>query len=143
MQHYTEGLDIAQRQKFFYVSSLLLPEMMRLCENMGDTAKALHYAQLQITQSNEAAQELQSSGFTYLDYIINERTLREAQSRQAAQKQLIYLLILLTLVSGGLLFFVYRSRWQSRKVARIQQELRRRQKKGTANWKTGTSSTAC
>lgn len=131
MQHFTEGLQISQRQKFFYVTSLLLPEMMHLCEALGDTAKALHFAQQQLAQNTEAVTELQSSGFTYFDYVLNERKLREAQSRQTAQKRTIYLLVLLTIVTGGLLFFLYRSRSQSRKVARIQQELREKSEERT------------
>lgn len=124
MEHFKAGLDIAQRQQFFYTETLLLPQLMQLSEQLGDTAQAYHYAQLQLAQAAEAAQELQSSGFTYVDYIVNERTLHEAQARQEAQERTIYLLVLLTLVTGGLLFFLYRSRWQSRKMARIQQELR-------------------
>ncbi|WP_298709952.1 HAMP domain-containing sensor histidine kinase [Chitinophaga sp.] len=125
MQHLTEGLSIAQNQQFFYTASLLLPQLMQLCEQMGDTGKAYQYAQLQMQLSEKSVVELQSSGFTYLDYVINERNLREAQSRQATQKRTIYLLILLTLVTGGLLFFVYRSRLQTRRMARIQQERNR------------------
>ncbi|WP_126243845.1 sensor histidine kinase [Chitinophaga rhizosphaerae] len=124
MQHFTEGFEIAQRQKFSYVASLLLPELMSLAEARGDTALALHYAQMALAQNAEAATELQSSGFTYFDYVLNERNLRESQAHQAAQKRTIYLLILLTIVTGGLLFFLYRSQSQTRKMARIQQELR-------------------
>lgn len=122
MHHLTEGLSIAQNQQFFYIASLLLPQLMDLCEQVGDTAKAYQYAQLQMQLSDKSVVELQSSGFTYLDYVINERNLREAQERQVAQKRTIYLLILLTLVTGGLLFFVYRSRMQTRRMARIQEE---------------------
>ncbi|WP_341836002.1 HAMP domain-containing sensor histidine kinase [Chitinophaga pollutisoli] len=125
MHHLTEGLTIATNQQFFYTASLLLPELMKLCEQTGDTAKAYQYAQQQLQLSEKAVIELQSSGFTYFDFVLNERNLRDAQERQAAQKRTIYLLILLTLVTGGLLFFVYRSRLQTRRMARIQQERNR------------------
>lgn len=125
IEYFTEGLAIAQRQHFFYIASLLMPQLASLYEKTGNPAKAYYYAQLQLDQAATLSAELQASGFTYLDYLNNERNLREAQARQSAQKRTIYLLILLTIVTAGLLFFLYRSEIASRNMARAQQQLRR------------------
>ncbi|WP_339071014.1 ATP-binding protein [Chitinophaga sp. 212800008-4] len=121
LTYYNKALQKADINANYPLRAMMLEKLMHYYVSVNNTAKAYEYAILLLDGKDKLNERLKKSGYTYANFVFNEKDLQLAAERAAQQKRIIAISTILLVLFLVLLLVLFRS-YKIARRARVAQE---------------------
>lgn len=111
LTYYNKVLEKTTTNTNYIVRAIILEKLMHYYASVNNTAKAYEYAVLLLEEKDRLNERLKKSGYTYANFVFNEKERQLAEARDAEQSKIILIstiLLVLFLVLLMVLFRLYK-----------------------------------
>ncbi|WP_339071015.1 HAMP domain-containing sensor histidine kinase [Chitinophaga sp. 212800008-4] len=123
LTYYNKALEKATTNANYPLRTMMLEKLMHYYASVNNTAKAYEYAVLLLEAKDKLNERLKNSGYTYANFVSNEKDLQLAAEKSAEQKKIIVISTILLVLFLVLLIVLLRSYKITRRAKVVQEQL--------------------